>query len=66
MDFVCLIDQIMCNLSGMLQFHLQFDEELTVVWVKTVKYISGAFFGADRSACSSKLLLPLWAIKLVC
>ena len=35
----------------MLQFDLQFYEELTVARVKTVKFISGAFFLADRSAC---------------
>ena len=35
----------------MLQFDLQFYEELTVAWVRTVKFISGAFFLADRSAC---------------
>ena len=29
----------------MLQFDLQFYEELTVARVKTVKFISGAFFG---------------------
>ena len=28
----------------MLQFDLQFYEELTVAWVRTVKFISGAFF----------------------
>ena len=28
----------------MLQFDLQFYEELTVAWVRTVKLISGAFF----------------------
>ena len=33
----------------MLQFDLQFYEELTVAWVKTVKFISGAFFGTDTS-----------------
>ena len=37
----------------MLQFDLQFYEELTVARVKTVKFISGAFFLADRSACFS-------------
>ena len=51
MGFVCLIDQVMCNQSEMLEFHLQFYEKLTVVWVKTVKFISGAFFLANRSAC---------------
>ena len=35
----------------MLQFDPQFYEELTVARVKTVKFISGAFFLADRSAC---------------
>ena len=35
----------------MLQFDLQFYEEFTVAWVRTVKFISGAFFLADRSAC---------------
>ena len=34
----------MCSSSGMLQFDLQFYEELTVAWVRTVKFISGAFF----------------------
>ena len=29
----------------MLQFDLQFYEELTVAWVNTVRFISGAFFG---------------------
>ena len=29
----------------MLQFDLQFYEELTVAWVRTVKFIIGAFFG---------------------
>ena len=38
----------------MLQFDLQFYEELTVAWVRTVKFISGAFFLADRSACLIK------------
>ena len=28
----------------MLQFDLQFYEELTVAWVRTVRFISGAFF----------------------
>ena len=28
----------------MLQFDLQFYEELTVAWVRTVKFISGAVF----------------------
>ena len=28
----------------MLQFDLQFYEEFTVAWVRTVKFISGAFF----------------------
>ena len=35
----------------MLQFDLQFYEELAVARVKTVKFIRGAFFLADRSAC---------------
>ena len=34
----------------MLQFDVQFYEELTAR-VKIVKFISGAFFLADRSAC---------------
>ena len=42
--FLCLIDQIM----------LQFYEEFTVAQVSTVKFISGAFFLADRSACLNK------------
>ena len=33
----------------MLQFDLQFYEELTVAQVKTVKFISGAFFGQQVS-----------------
>ena len=28
----------------MLQFDLQFYDELTVAWVRTIKFISGAFF----------------------
>ena len=35
----------------MLQFGVQCYEELTVAWVRTVKFISGTFFLADRSAC---------------
>ena len=41
----------------MLQFDIQFYEELTVAWVRTVKFISGAFFLADRSACHYKVEL---------
>ena len=33
----------------MLQFDLQFYEELTVAGVKTVKFISGVFFGRQVS-----------------
>ena len=42
--FLYLIHQIMCSSSGMLQFNQQFYEELTVARVKTIKFISGAFF----------------------
>ena len=33
----------------MLKFHLQFHDGLTVACVKTVKFISGAFFGRQVS-----------------
>ena len=32
----------------MLQFHLQFPQELTVAWVKTVKSPDGAFWPAGQ------------------
>ena len=39
----------------MLQFDLQFYEELTVAWVRTVKFISGAFFGL-----TGQLVVKMW------
>ena len=41
----------------MLQFDLQFYEELTVARVKTVKFISGAFFGRQVSLFSFFLVM---------
>ena len=39
----------------MLQFDLQFYEEFTVAWVRTVKFISGAFFWPTGQLVSSSL-----------
>ena len=40
----------------MLQFDLQFYEELTVAWVRTVKFISEAFFWpTGQLVCTPKL-----------
>ena len=47
----------MCSYSGMLQFDLQFYEELTIARVKTVKFISGAFFLPTGQLVSSYILL---------
>ena len=41
----------------MLQFDLQFYEELTVAWVRTVIFISGAFFGRQVSLLTLKVLV---------
>ena len=50
----------------MLQFDLQFYEELTVARVQTIKFISGAFFLADRLACFVFLLRNrIWLNQMI-
>ena len=46
---VRIIDQLMCNQSGMLQLHQQFHEQVTITEVKPVMFISEVLFG--RQVC---------------
>ena len=48
----------------MLQFDLQFYEKLTVAWVRTVKFISGAFFWPTGQLVCSTYDLNKYDISL--